>query len=248
MGTKKPTAVLPSRELIMILGQSIRKNSIIMGLFAIVTTGLIVLTQLGTADQIEFAKRQALEEALQEIVPVSLFDNKLLENTVEVTANKQLGSEEARTAYIATKDDAPAAIILQATAPEGYGGSIHFLVGIRADGIVTGVRVVPPHFETPGLGDKIDLAKSNWILGFNGKSLTNLEAAQWKVKKDGGQFDAFTGATITPRAIVDGVHKSLLYFDEHKLSLFGTQTTVNLSATNTAVTTSTPATGTGTSL
>ncbi|OUS04662.1 electron transport complex subunit G [Gammaproteobacteria bacterium 42_54_T18] len=226
----------------MILGQSIRKNSIIMGLFAIVTTGLIVLTQVGTADQIEFAKRQALEKALQEIVPTSLFDNKLLENTVEISANKQLGSKKIRTAYIATKDDAPAAIILQATAPEGYGGSIHFLVGIRADGVVTGVRVVPPHFETPGLGDKIDLAKSNWILSFNGKSLANLEAEQWKVKKDGGQFDAFTGATITPRAIVDGVHKSLQYFDEHKLSLFGTQTAF------TVTTITTPDTNTGTSL
>ncbi len=215
----------------MILGQSIRKNSIIMGLFAIITTGLIVLTQVGTADQIEFAKRQALEKALQEIVPTSLFDNRLLEDTVEIAANKQLGSKKIRTAYIATKDNAPAAIILQATAPEGYGGSIHFLVGIQADGAVTGVRVVPPHFETPGLGDKIDLAKSNWILSFNGKSLTNLEPEQWKVKKDGGQFDAFTGATITPRALVDGVHKSLLYFDEHKLSLFGTQTTFSVTAT-----------------
>ena len=229
----------------MILGQSIRKNSIIMGLFAIVTTGLIVLTQVGTADQIELAKRQALEKALQEIVPASLIDNKLLENTVEVAANTKLGSKETRTAYIATKDDAPVAVIIQATAPEGYGGSIHFLVGIQANGNVTGVRIVPPHFETPGLGDKIDLAKSDWILGFNGKSLTTPEASQWKVKKDGGQFDAFTGATITPRAVVDGVHKSLQYFDEHKLSLFGTQTVSNTPAANNSATTTQ---NTGTSL
>ncbi len=222
----------------MIMGQSIRKNSIIMGLFAIATTGLIVLTQVGTADQIELAKRQALEKALEEIVPAALFDNKLLENSVEVGASKQLGSKETRTAYIATKNDTPVAVILQSTAPEGYGGSIHFLVGIRADGTVTGVRVVPPHFETPGLGDKIDLAKSDWILGFNGKSLENTKPTQWKVTKDGGQFDAFTGATITPRAVVDGVHKSLLYFDKHKLSLYGTQTTSNAS------TTTTPNTGT----
>ena len=225
----------------MILGQSMRKNSVIMGLFAIVTTGLIVLTQVGTADQIELVKRQALEKALQEIVPASLFDNKLLENTVEVTANNQLGSKKTRTAYIATKNDVPVAVILQATAPEGYGGSIHFLVGIQANGTVTGVRIVPPHFETPGLGDKIDIAKSNWILDFNGKSLINPKSDQWKVKKDGGTFDAFTGATITPRAVVDGVHKSLLYFNQEKLSLFGTQTTISSAALTNP---SSPTTGT----
>ena len=208
----------------MILGQSMSKNSIIMGLFAIATTGLIVLTQAGTADHIEAAKRHALEQALKEIVPVALFDNDLLQDAIEIAPSQQLGSKETRAAYIAKKGDVPAAVILQTTAPEGYGGSINLLVGIDANGSVTGVRVVPPYFETPGLGDKIDLAKSNWILGFNGKSLSSPEQKGWRVKKDGGAFDAFTGATITPRAVVDAVHKSLLYFDEQHLSLFGTQT------------------------
>lgn len=217
----------------MILGQSISKNSIIMGLFAIATTGLIVLTQAGTADHIEAAKRQALEKALQEIVPANLFDNNLLQGAIEIPQSELLGSKETRAAYIAKKDDVPAAVILQATAPEGYGGSINLLIGIDANGSVTGVRVVPPHFETPGLGDKIDLAKSDWILEFNGKNLSSPLPKDWKVKKDGGDFDAFTGATITPRAVVDAVHKSLQYFDNQHLSLFGTQTTNTSHTTNT---------------
>ena len=208
----------------MILGRSIGKNSIIMGLFAVFTTGLIVLTQVSTAEQIQAAQRIALERSLQQVVPAALFDNKLLEDTAEVAATAQLGSKQTRTAYIAKKAGVPVAAILQATAPEGYGGSINLLVGINANGDVTGVRVVPPHFETPGLGDKIDLAKADWILEFNGKNLSSPNADGWKVKKDGGDFDAFTGATITPRAVVDGVHKSLLYFNEQKLALFGTQT------------------------
>jgi len=217
----------------MILGQSISKNSIIMGLFAIATTGLIVLTQVGTADHIEAAKRQALEKALQEIIPARLYNNDLLQGAVEIPKSEFLGSKETRAAYIAKKDGVPAAVILQTTAPEGYGGSINLLVGIDADGSVTGVRVVPPHFETPGLGDKIDLAKSDWISGFNGKNLSSPPPKGWRVKKDGGEFDAFTGATITPRAVVDAVHKSLQYFDEQHLSLFGTQTTSTLNSNTT---------------
>ncbi|OUS28915.1 electron transport complex subunit G [Gammaproteobacteria bacterium 45_16_T64] len=213
----------------MILG-SISKNSVIMGLFAIATTGLIVFTQINTADQIEAAKRKALEAALKEVVPANLFDNNLLDSTVDVAASKQLGNKDSRVAYIAKKDGIPTAAIFQTTAPEGYGGSINLLIGINADGDVTGVRVVPPHFETPGLGDKIELAKSDWIKSFDNKNLASPNTAGWKVKKDGGEFDAFTGATITPRAIVDGVHKSLLYFNEQQLALFGTQTSSTFSS------------------
>src|SRR5690606_33294119 len=95
--------------------------------------------------------------------------------------------------------------VLEAVAPDGYGGNIALLVGVTVDGTITGVRVVLPHNETPGLGDKIETRKSGWILGFNGRSLDNTDAQGWAVKKDGGEFDAFTGATITPRAVVGAV-------------------------------------------
>ena len=93
------------------------------------------------------------------------------------------------------------AFIIPSVASDGYSGDIKFIAGVNTDGSVAGVRVLA-HKETPGLGDKVDLKKSDWILGFNGKSLNKPKAESWKVKKDGGEFDQFTGATITPRAVV----------------------------------------------
>jgi len=113
-------------------------------------------------------------------------------------------------------------VILQAIAPDGYSGAIHLLVGIHADGRVAGVRVIG-HRETPGLGDKIELAKSPWIRSFEGKSLTNPAADGWAVKKDRGEFDQFAGATITPRAVVGAVHRALQYFDAHKAELLAAE-------------------------
>lgn len=204
-----------------LLGISISRNSIILGLFAVATTGLIVLTEVNTREPIKEARDQALASALHEVLPQSTHDNELLQDTVVVQPDPLLGTKDANVAYIGRDQGNPNAVILQVTAPEGYGGSINLLVAILADGSISGVRVVPPHAETPGLGDAVDISKSDWILSFNGKSLTNPSEKQWKVKKDGGVFDAFTGATITPRAVVGAVHKALQYFKQNKLNLFG---------------------------
>lgn len=204
----------------MLLGQSISKNSLILGVFSIITTGVIVFTQGYTKPYIEEAKAKALKAALHEVVPPSSFDNALIDDTLLVKADALLGTKDQSAVYLARKEGRPVAAIFQATAPEGYGGSINLLIGVNYDGSLSGVRVVPPHAETPGLGDAIDLQKSDWILSFNGKSLTDPKDGGWKVKKDGGIFDAFTGATITPRAVVDAVHKTLQYFKKHQLELF----------------------------
>ena len=130
-----------------------------------------------------------------------------------------LGHRKDTQAYLASLNGEPAAIIMQANAPDGYSGTISMLIGIMADGTLSGVRVIQ-HKETPGLGDAIELAKSAWITQFNGKSLNNPSERGWAVKKDHGDFDQFAGATITPRAVVAAVHKALTYFDQHHTELF----------------------------
>ena len=212
------------------IGQSVSRNSIVLGIFAIVTTGMIVLTANLTKGKIAEAQQNALKKSLFEVMPKELIGNDLLKDQVPLKADGLLGSKKDKVAYIARKSGDASGVILQVTAPEGYGGSINLLVGVDVDGNVTGVRVVPPHFETPGLGDQVEIQKSPWVLSFNGKSLANTTEKQWHVKKDGGEFDAFTGATITPRAVVDAVHKALQYFDRHKQAILqgdATQVTQN---------------------
>ncbi len=202
------------------ISRSMLKNSLVLGLFAVATVGVVALVQLGTAKQIKAAQRSAQVRILAEILPADSYDNHLLDNRIPVNDPVLLGSKRAQSAYIALKDGQASALILPATAPDGYGGVIHLLVGVRTDGRLAGVRALN-HRETPGLGDKIELAKSPWIRSFEGKSLGNPGEAGWAVKKDQGEFDQFAGATITPRAVVKAVHKALQYFDAHKTQLLG---------------------------
>lgn len=203
------------------ISRSMLKNATVLGLFAIVTVGAVTLLQQGTAERIQAAERAAQVRALGEILPTGSYDNHLLDDSVLVQ-DRLLGNRSPLPAYIAIKDGRPSAVILEAIAPDGYSGAIHLLVGIHADGRVAGVRVIG-HRETPGLGDKIELAKSPWIRSFEGKSLTNPAADGWAVKKDRGEFDQFAGATITPRAVVGAVHRALQYFDAHKAELLAAE-------------------------
>jgi len=207
------------------ISRSMLKNALVLGLFAIVTVGLVAVLQQATAGRIANAERQAQVRALSEILPQGSYDNHLLDNSIQLH-DPLLGSKSPQTAYIALKDGKPSAVILRATAPDGYSGAIHLLIGIQADGRLAGVRVLG-HRETPGLGDKIELAKSAWIRSFDGKSLSNPDEDGWAVKKDRGEFDQFAGATITPRAVVKAVHKALQYFDANQEQLFAAQVKSN---------------------
>lgn len=201
------------------------KNALVLGLFAIATVGLVAVLQQATAGRIANAEREAQVRALSEILPQGSYDNHLLDNSIQLH-DPLLGSKSPQTAYIALKNGQPSAVILRATAPDGYSGAIHLLIGIQADGRLAGVRVLG-HRETPGLGDKIELAKSAWIRSFEGKSLSNPNEDGWAVKKDRGEFDQFAGATITPRAVVKAVHKALQYFDANQEQLFAAQVKSN---------------------
>jgi electron transport complex protein RnfG len=197
----------------------ILRVGLILAAFAIGATTFVVLTENSTRDKIAANERDALLKALNAVVPSERYDNDILSDMIVIAANQALGTQTETTVYRARKNNNDAAVVLSAIAPNGYNGKISLLVGIFADGSVSGVRVIS-HKETPGLGDKIDIKKSDWILDFNGSSLSNPVESQWKVKKDGGQFDQFTGATITPRAIVTAVKNALLYFNDNRDALF----------------------------
>jgi Na+-translocating ferredoxin:NAD+ oxidoreductase subunit G len=200
------------------ISRSMLKNSFVLGMFAIVTVGVLAITQQATAPHIIAAERAAKTRTLSQLLPAGSFDNHLQDSPVLLAADPLLGTHSSKNAYLATLNGQPRAVILQVTAAEGYGGAIELLVAISTEGRLIGTRVLK-HKETPGLGDKIELAKSAWIRTFDGKSLSNLEAAGWAVKKDHGQFDQFAGATITPRAVVKAVHQALQYFAAHQRQL-----------------------------
>ena len=204
-----------------LLGQSITRNSVLLGVFALGTTLLISGTYLLTKDRIAEEQRKAEEKALLEIVPASRHNNSMLDDTVAVDSSTQgLGLHNEKQVYLAKQNGKVVAAIVPVIAPDGYSGDITLIVGINADGTIAGVRTLS-HKETPGLGDKVDIKKSDWVLGFNGKSLANPALSKWAVKKDKGHFDQFTGATITPRAVVGATLRALQFAQANKDTLFG---------------------------
>jgi len=201
----------------MLLGKSISTNSLLLGAFALVTAAILAGTKAGTEERIVAAERMAAQKALLEIVPLERHNNDLLLDTLSIEEKHWagLGLKLGGDINIAREDDKAIAAIIPAVAPDGYSGEIKLIIGVNADGSVAGVRILA-HNETPGLGDKVDLKKSDWVLGFNGRSLSNPKPEGWAVKKDGGEFDQFTGATITPRAVINQVKRALEFFETAK--------------------------------
>lgn len=194
----------------------------LLALFTAAGTGLVALTHQQTADRIAANEREALLRSLTALVPSETIDNDIIGDTLVVSDLERLGTKQTQV-YLGRKQGNPVAAVFTTVVPGGYSGPIKLLVAVRIDGTLGGVRVVA-HKETPGLGDKVEEARSDWIYSFNGKSLTNPDISRWKVKRDGGDFDQFTGATITPRSIVKAVKNTLLYFKDQGKSLFNKNT------------------------
>jgi len=195
------------------------KTAITLIAFALVFTTLLAYVFNITKAPIEKSEAAARMALFSQIVPPSMHNNDMLKDSISIAPNDLLGNKQASIANIARIDNAPAAVILEATAHDGYSGDIKLLIAIKYNGEISGVRVLT-HKETPGLGDYIDILKGNWIKLFDGESLTKTSDANWNVKKDNGQFDYMAGATITPRAVVKAVHKTLQYFKANKELLF----------------------------
>ena len=195
------------------------RTAVLLGSFALISAWLVAITFDVTEAPIAASEKKALLRNLHELIPPKLHDNDLFNDIVTVVDKNLLGTNKPLRVFRARLNGKPVALALEAVAPEGYGGNIFLLVAIHHDGSLIGVRV-SKHKETPGLGDAIEIERSDWITGFNNKSLSNPEEKAWRVEKDGGEFDQFTGATITPRAIVKAVHRALQYYQQHRDSLF----------------------------
>lgn len=186
--------------------------------FALIASVLLGVTNCSTEGTIQRRLDEDLKKSLEEVVPAALYDNDMLLDTMNIpSAEYNIGANET-TVYIAKKSGNVSAVCFKFTAPDGYSGAINMIMGIDRDGNILGVRVLS-HKETPGLGDKIEVAKSDWILKFVSRSLDNLAPAKWAVKKDGGEFDQFAGATITPRKSVQAIYRGLQLFKAHQEQL-----------------------------
>jgi electron transport complex protein RnfG len=205
--------------MIAINRRQILLSGVFLWLFAVVGTTLVALTEYGTSEAILENERQVLLRNLYALLPRDKLDNDIATDTLELPASTLLGTDGDSTVYRARLGGEPVAAIFNSIAPDGYNGKIYLLVGIYIDGSLAGVRVVK-HAETPGLGDAVEIRKSPWINDFAGKSLTNPSQERWAVKRDGGDFDQFTGATITPRAVIAAVRNTLLYYQQNADMIF----------------------------
>lgn len=194
-------------------------SAILLALFAIAGTFFVTYTYDNTIDRINENKRLALLKAFHVLIPPSAHDNDVFNDIIVVQNKELLGSAKPVNIYRARKNNKNVAVIINSIAPDGYNGNIELLVAINLDGTLAGVRVVH-HKETPGLGDAIEERRSDWITKFKQLSLTHPDKKGWAVKRDGGEFDQFTGATITPRAVVKAVYNTLLYYKNNRDKLY----------------------------
>jgi len=190
--------------------------------FSVAGTVLLSGTYALTRGTIERSEQAEKLQLIAQALPAGAYDNNPVADAFDLARDPLLGGRLPGQAYPARKAGQPVGVVLEAVAPDGYGGEIRLIVGILADGRVIGVRVTA-HKETPGLGDYIDIKKHPWIRQFEGTRLGEPPAELWKVRKDGGRFDYLAGATITPRAVVKAVRKALEYFEQHKAALLATQ-------------------------
>jgi electron transport complex protein RnfG len=190
---------------------------------AVGATAILLGTHFFTASRIAAQEHAAELAAIASVLPTDRYDNDPLADRITIVDAAAFGTSAPIPVLRARLHGAPSALVLEAVAPNGYGGPIRLIVGVQTDGTVLGVRVLE-HHETAGLGDAIEAAKSDWITRFTGKSLGHPTAERWAVKKDGGDFDQLSGATVTPRALIAALKNVLSYVQANRETLFAKQT------------------------
>ena len=198
---------------------AISRNVFLLAAFAIICTAAVATVNQFTKPIIAKQEQIALLKTLNQLIPAKLYDNDIFASCFEIQDDQLLGKGQTQQVFVAKKANKPVALMLESSTFRGYAGEIKLAIGIFADGKVAGVRAIR-HTETPGLGDKIQTNKTDWIYSFNGRTYKKSQDYRWEVTKNGGDIDAFTGATITPRAVTLAVKDALIYFAKNKDSLF----------------------------
>jgi electron transport complex protein RnfG len=200
------------------------KTAGILLVFVVIFTGLLSVAQQWTRPAIEASLAAEKMRFVNEVLPAKSYDNDLLADIYTLPPTPELGLREESRVYRARLQGQPAALVLEAVAPDGYAGEIRLILGVTAEGQITGARVLQ-HTETPGLGDYIDLKKDKnkkapWILQFDGLRYPGTPDDEWKVKKDKGRFDYRVGATISPRAVIKATHRAMQFVAANRARLF----------------------------
>jgi len=204
--------------------QTIIKTGATLAVIAAICTTLVAATYQLTSERIVANDKALLEQALQPALAGIFYEGGVSESRLVMLPPHDLPGNDTALIYRVYAQDKPVAALFAVTARDGFSGLIRILVGVEFDGTITGVRILQ-HRETPGLGDKIESARSDWIFQFDGRSMGNPEVTGWAIRNDGGEFDQLTGASVTPRAVIGTVRDTLLYFDEHRDAIFAAEST-----------------------
>ncbi|NNC78491.1 MAG: electron transport complex subunit RsxG [Woeseiaceae bacterium] len=201
------------------MSNSIVKNGLTLASIAAICTGLVATTYYLTQDRIAANEQAWLERSLAPALEGLEYEGSISQSKIILEAPHDLPGRDDAVIYRVYADDKPLAALFAVTAPDGYSGPIRILLGVDLNGVVTGLRILE-HRETPGLGDKIESSRSDWVYQFSGHALGDPPVTGWFLRADGGQFDQLTGATVTPRAVLRAVRETLLYFEKNRDTLF----------------------------
>ena len=198
---------------------SIVRSGATLAFIAAICTALVAATYQATADRIAANEKALLEQSLQPAIGNLMFEGSISESRLDIEPPHELPGNDTAIIYRLFSEEEPVGALFAVTAPDGFSGPIRVLIGVAADGSVSGVRILQ-HRETPGYGDSIESNRSDWVYQFDGRSLGDPAIGQWQLRVDGGEFDQLTGASITPRAVLKAIRKVLVYFDANREALF----------------------------
>lgn len=208
----------------MSAANSVLKSGITLAVIAAICTSLVATTYHLTADRIAANDKALLEQSLHPALSDLFYDSGVSESRLVLSPPHDLPGNEAALIYRVYANDEPVAALFVVTARDGFSGPIRILVGADMQGIVTGIRILR-HRETPGLGDKIESSRSDWVHQFQGRSIGDPAVSEWAIRRDGGSFDQLTGASVTPRAVIKAMRDTLVYFEANRAEIFAAPAT-----------------------